>query len=137
MLKCIIVDDEIHAIETLKEYIICIPELELVGIYDNSVTAIRAINSNEKVDLIFMDVDMPKISGLQIAMQVRSKTDKLVFTTAHSRYAFEAFGIDANGYLLKPFSLAVLLKTLYKLFPLEQRENQLNKTFRLPNDFFL
>ncbi len=117
MLECIIIDDEQHAIDNLKRYIEILPELKVIAVFDDPVDAMRAFFDLEKVDLVFMDIDMPKISGIELARQLRAKTDKLVFTTAHTKYGFDAFGVNANDYLLKPFSLAKFITTIHKLFP--------------------
>lgn len=136
MQKCIIVDDEMHAIETLKDYIQLMPELELVGTYSDPIIAMRTIGNQGKVDLILMDIDMPRISGLELAKQIRAMTNKLVFTTAHTKYGFEAFGVNANDYLLKPISLAVFMATIDKLFPGMPKAEEQDNSIKGSDDFF-
>lgn len=119
MYKCIIIDDEPHAIEGLKKYISHTEELTLVNSYTNPVIAMQEIMSSDIVDLILLDVDMPEISGIELAKAVRQKTSKLVFTTAHTKYGFEAFQVKADGYLLKPYTLAKFLSTIQALFQVE------------------
>jgi len=116
-ISCIIVDDEPHAIEGLKRYIASVPAIEVIATFTDPVVAMGEISSGGKVDLILLDVDMPGINGIELGEALRSKAEKLVFTTAHSKYAFEAFEIDADDFLLKPYSLAKFLKTIHKLFP--------------------
>ena len=121
MYKCIIIDDEAHAIEGLKRYISSVPELTLVDSYTDPLQALKAINEKDPVDLILLDVDMPKINGIELSREIRNKTDKLVFTTAHTQYAYDAFEVSADAYLLKPYSLGKFVITVNKLFP-EARE---------------
>ncbi|MCZ4224846.1 LytR/AlgR family response regulator transcription factor [Pedobacter rhodius] len=116
-ISCIIVDDEPHAIEGLKRYMTAIPALEVVKTYTDPVRAMLDISSGNNVDLILLDVDMPGITGIELGESVKPKTNKLVFTTAHSKYAYEAFEVEADDFLLKPYSLAKFIKTINKLFP--------------------
>lgn len=132
MYKCIIIDDEPHAIEGLKGYISHIPTLHLLASYTDPVVALKEIQSQERVDLIFVDVDMPKINGLELAKEIRSKTKKLIFTTAHTKYAFEAFEVKADSYLLKPYSLGKFIITINDLFP--DSNDMTDHTVK--NDFF-
>ena len=115
--KCIIIDDEPHAIEGLEKYIATIPELEVTKTYNDPLVALKEIPKLAVVDIIFLDVDMPMISGLELAKEIRSKTNKLVFTTGHTSYAYEAFESQADAYLLKPYSLGKFVITINKLFP--------------------
>lgn len=116
MYRCIIIDDEPQAIEGLKEYISSVAELSIVGTYTDPLLALKEIVRDEPVDLIFLDVDMPKINGIELAREIRSKANKLVFTTAHTKYAYEAFEANADAYLLKPYSLGKFIITINKLF---------------------
>jgi len=122
MYKCIIVDDEPHAIEGLKKYIDHIPELEIVKTFTDPVKALREIPAGDDVDLILLDVDMPGITGIELAKELRQKTDKLIFTTAHSKYGYEAFEVDADAFLLKPYQLSKFISTINKLFPKDENE---------------
>lgn len=115
--KCIIIDDETHSIEGLKKYIEQIPSLTLIKSYDNPLTALMELAGSEPVDLILMDISMPNITGIELSQQIREKTDKLVFTTAHTKYGYEAFEVSADAYLLKPFSMSKFASTIARLFP--------------------
>ena len=117
MYKCIIVDDEPHAIEGLKRYISNIPELEILATFTDPVRALIEITSGPPVDLILLDVDMPGISGIEIAKEVRTKTHRLVFTTAHSKYGYDAYESSVDAFLLKPYTLGKFTITFNKLFP--------------------
>lgn len=137
MYKCIIVDDEQNAIDGLKGYINTVPELLLIKSYTDPLVALREIGSNVPVDIIFLDVDMPKINGIELSKEIRSKTTKLVFTTAHTKYAYDAFETNADAYLLKPYSLGKFVITINKLFPEQKIESQNHVEDTLPEkDFF-
>jgi len=112
---CIIIDDEPDAIEIINDYIQQIPQLELKQSYTDPLKAMSDISINEDVDFIFMDIDMPRISGIDLSKNIRNKTNKLIFTTAHTKYAFEAFEVEADAYLLKPFTFAKFALTINKL----------------------
>jgi DNA-binding LytR/AlgR family response regulator len=131
MYRCIIIDDEPHAIEGLKRYISSIPELLLIESYTDSLEALKSIKVSDSVDLIFLDIDMPKINGIELSKEIRNKTDKLIFTTAHSKYAYEAFEVDADAFLLKPYSLGKFAITINKLFPQKNIQDNIAK-----DDFF-
>ncbi len=136
--KCIIVDDETHAIEGLERYIATMPELEVIKTYSDPLQALKEISGGPIVDLIFLDVDMPMINGLELAKEIRSKTNKLVFTTGHTSYAYEAFESNADGYLLKPYSLGKFVITINKLFPDQETNENVMGSVELEqsNDFF-
>jgi len=113
--QCIIIDDEPDAVEILTDYIQQMPNLELKQSFIDPLEAMANISQEEKVDFIFMDIDMPRISGIDLSKNIRDKTDKLIFTTAHTKYAFEAFELEADAYLLKPFTFAKFALTINKL----------------------
>ncbi|SFA54124.1 two component transcriptional regulator, LytTR family [Pedobacter suwonensis] len=116
MYRCVIIDDEPHAIEGLKSYFLKMPALELVATYTDPVKALKEITDEERLDLILLDIDMPEISGIELAKIIRNNTERLIFTTAHTKYGFEAFEVRANDYLLKPFSLAKFMDVIQRLF---------------------
>jgi len=87
----------------------------------------------EMIDLILLDIEMPRISGIELSREIRKKTKKLIFTTAHTRYGYEAFEADADAYLLKPYSLSKFAATITKLFPEEIIQPDHVKT---TSDFF-
>ena len=104
MLKCIAIDDEPLALRQISAYIAKIPYLELAATFNNAIGAQQRLAS-ERVDLIFVDINMPDLNGVDF---VRALTDRpmVVFTTAYSEYAIDGFKLDAVDYLLKPFSFA-------------------------------
>ncbi|SEP41524.1 LytTR family DNA-binding domain-containing protein [Mucilaginibacter sp. OK283] len=115
--KCIIIDDEPYAIEGLKKYINEVPHLKLLNCYTDPVEALLGFANMDIVDLVFMDVEMPRITGLELAKAIRQQTHKLIVTTAHTRYGYEAFEVAADAYLLKPYTFFKFAATIAKLFP--------------------
>lgn len=116
-LKCIVIEDDIHAVEGIKSYIKSLHNLHLIEVYTDPLKALNEIIAGSDVDIIFMDVDMPLISGIELSKSIRHKTDKLIFTTSHSKYAYEAFEMLANAYLLKPYTFARFAETINHLYP--------------------
>ena len=115
MFKCIIIDDEPHAIEGLQEYLREIPQLELVKSYTDPLLALKEISIGPPVDFIFLDVDMPRINGIELSREIRGQAKKLIFTTAHSKYAYDAFEVSADAFLLKPYSLGKFMIVIHKI----------------------
>ena len=123
MLKCIAIDDEPLALRQLTNYISKIPYLDLAAKYNNALEAQQML-AGEKVDLIFVDINMPDLNGVDF---VRALIDRpmVIFTTAYSEYAVEGFKLDAVDYLLKPFSFADFSRSAGKANSLyELRHNQ-------------
>lgn len=121
-MQVVIVDDEQGAIALLKELLLDLPEFEVVASFTDPKLAMDYILKVNRVELLFLDVDMPKISGVELAGVMRKHIEKLVFTTAHSQYAYEAFELQADGFLRKPFGLAKLQTVLRKLYPVNEQE---------------
>jgi DNA-binding LytR/AlgR family response regulator len=114
------VEDEPHAMLLLQDHISKIPQLELLaGCYD----ALSAMNflKDQQVDLIFLDINMPKLSGLEMAAML-PKNQKLVITTAYSEHALESFDFHVIDYLLKPISFKRFMQAIHKLESFEQPE---------------
>ena len=108
MYHCIIVDDEQTARNILKRYINDIPFLQLEGAFKNAIDALAFINT-QAIDLVFLDIEMPKLSGINLAKILENKT-KVIFTTAHREFAIDGFELNAVDYLLKPISFERFLK---------------------------
>lgn len=118
-LNCVIIDDEKHAVDLLADYVETMPNLHLLKWFTDPLVALVDITLEDNIDVIFMDVDMPGMTGLDLSMAIRSKTKYLVFTTAHSKYAIDAFGVQANEYLLKPISISKFALMINRLLQLE------------------
>ncbi len=112
MIKCVTIDDEPLALKQLNKYVSQVSFLELAGSFTNSIEA-AAFVSSESVDLIFVDINMPDLNGLDL---VRSLVGHkmVVFTTAYSEYAIESYKLNAVDYLLKPISFSDFLRAANK-----------------------
>ena len=111
-IPCIIVDDEPIAREILENHLKRIDSIHVVGSCKNAVEAFNLLNS-EEVDLIFLDISMPEISGLSFAKSINKKI-KIIFTTAYREYAIDGFDLKAVDYLLKPISFERLFQSINK-----------------------
>jgi DNA-binding LytR/AlgR family response regulator len=116
-MKAVIVDDEPRAIALLESYIQHFNSIELVASFRNGLKALEYL-SKEKVDLIFLDINMPHITGIALSRLIH-KDVKLIFTTAYSEYAVESYEVEAVDYLLKPISLERFSKAVSKLLAAE------------------
>lgn len=112
MLKCIAVDDEPLALRQIAGYIGKIPYLELAARFNNALDAQQWLAA-EKADLIFVDINMPDLNGIDFVRGL-SPRPMVIFTTAYSEYAIEGFRVDAIDYLLKPISYAAFLHSAEK-----------------------
>jgi len=112
MLACLIIDDEPLARKGLKEYIQDVDFLRLAGEFDNPLKAMDTL-LHQPVDLIFLDIEMPKMTGLDF-LRTLSHPPLIIFTTAYPHYAIEGFNLDAVDYLLKPFSFERFWKAVIK-----------------------
>ena len=117
-INCIIVDDEPTAREILETYLQKITTINLVKSCKNVKEALEII-SKSPIDLVFLDINMPEISGLTLARVIDKKT-KVIFTTAYREYAVDGFDIQAVDYLLKPISFDRFLKAINKFFDLPE-----------------
>ena len=113
ILNCAIIDDEPLAAELLASYARKTPELHLVGVYGSAVEAMKELRNNP-VDLLFLDIQMPELSGLEFA-NLLPKDTRIVFTTAFDRYAIDGYKFDAAGYLLKPISYDSFIRVVDKV----------------------
>lgn len=114
VIQCLIVDDEPMAREILKTHLGRIDVVNVIGSCKNAIDAFNIINA-EKTDLIFLDINMPEISGLSFAKSI-NKNIKIIFTTAYREYAVDGFNLQAVDYLLKPISFERLLQAINKYF---------------------
>ena len=124
MIRTIAIDDEPLALQLVEGYVKKTPFLQLIGSFDNPLSAIEFMDK-EEVDLVFLDIQMPDLSGTEFARVMGNKS-KIVFTTAFEKYAIEGFRLEAIDYLLKPFSYEEFLKSaqrVRKIFEIEQKAN--------------
>src|SRR5690349_5905850 len=111
-LNCIIVDDEPVARKLLEEYVEDVDFFQLIGKAENPVKA-NALLNNNKVDLMFLDINMPKMTGIEF-LRTSASLPLTVLTTAYTEYAIEGFELDVLDYLVKPFSFERFLKACNK-----------------------
>jgi DNA-binding LytR/AlgR family response regulator len=118
-IKCLIVDDEPLAQSILQKYISSLPSLELVKVCNNALEALAYLHQHS-VDLMFLDIKMPEISGLDMLKTI-TEPPKVIITTAHSEYAMEGYEYSVVDYLLKPFSFERFLKAVNKVIQKEEK----------------
>lgn len=111
-LTCAIIDDEPLAISLLESYVNKTPFLELAGKYNSAVNALPIL-SKEPVDLLFLDIQMPELNGMEFSRILEAET-RIIFTTAFSQYALDSYKVNALDYLLKPISYPDFLKSANK-----------------------
>jgi DNA-binding LytR/AlgR family response regulator len=124
-LRCLLVDDEPPALDILRTYIDATPMLEIAGECHHAMAAFEFIQNNS-VDLIFLDINMPKLTGIDFLRALPSPP-KVIFTTAHRDYAVDGFELGAVDYLLKPYSLDRFLRAVHRAINPEQKHAATNK----------
>ena len=122
MLRCIAIDDEPLALELLEDNISKLPYLKLVASCDNAFSAMKVLQE-EQVDLIFLDIQMPGLTGLQF-IQALSQKPMIILITAYEKFALEGFNLDVTDYLLKPVSIDRFIKACGKALELHQLKNK-------------
>ena len=121
-LTCAIIDDEPLALDLLESYVNKTPFLQLAGKYSSAVTAMKEL-PEQQVDLLFLDIQMPELNGLEFSKMVNSHT-RIVFTTAFGQYAIDGYRVNALDYLLKPISYPDFMEAVNKAihwFELQQK----------------
>lgn len=111
--RCLLIDDEPLALKVLESHIGSIPHLELTASCSDALSATQILQ-RQPIDLIFLDIQMPKLTGTSFLRTLRNPP-KVIFTTAYKEYAVEAFDLDAVDYLLKPVTLERLVKAVNKI----------------------
>lgn len=119
-MTCIIVDDEPLAVRLLESYVEKTPDLELTASFTDSITAINAVKA-QKPDLLFLDIQMPNIDGMELAHCLPEET-RVVFTTAFKEYAFESYEVNALDFLLKPIRYNKFLAAVEKAKKVFQKQ---------------
>ncbi len=135
-IKALIIDDEPLAQNVIREYARKLPDLTIVATCNEAICAHRVLQ-DEKIDLIFLDINMPKLSGISFLKNL-SNPPLVIFTTAYSEYALEGFELNAVDYLKKPFSFERFCKAYYRaeeLFRLKQNQKTKTKLNDLGSNF--
>ena len=122
IINCLIVDDERPALKLLEAYIKKLPHLNLVASCENAVSALAALQKHS-VDILFLDIQMPDLTGLELLQTLKNKPIT-IFTTAYRDYAVDGFALDATDYLIKPFSFERFVQAVNKASELIQLKAQ-------------
>ena len=121
-IKCIAIDDEPPALDQIKKYILNVPYLQLLEIFDNAIDAMAYLKENS-VDLIFLDIQMEHLSGIQFLKLLKDQP-RIILTTAYDSYALDAFDLEVDDYLLKPISFERFLQASEKIYKRLSGEKQ-------------
>jgi len=132
-LTCIIVDDEPPAIRLLEKYVDKIPSLELVKTFTKPLEVLHFLERN-LVDIIFLDIQMPDITGIQLS-KIVNKSTHIIFTTAYPEFALESYDVAAMDYLLKPIEFERFYKAVQKIQP-KKTSSQSNSSLKNKYIFF-
>ena len=128
-IQCIAVDDEPLALDKIREYIKRIGYLNLMESFDNALDAINFMKEN-KVDLIFLDIQMEELTGIQMLESLKEKP-KVILTTAYDEYAMKGYELDVCDYLLKPISFQRFLRACEKVYDVIFRSRSQTLPFRI------
>jgi len=134
-LNCIITDDEPIAQEIIEDYVKMIPGLTTVAKCKNAMETMDALRQN-KVDILFMDIHMPGISGLDFIRSLKERPS-IIFTTAYPNYAIDAFDLDVADYLLKPVSIDRFLRAVNKVYNKGEKSTEIRTTSTEKTFFFI
>jgi DNA-binding LytR/AlgR family response regulator len=113
IMNCIVIDDDLLSRKIIEEFVKKSDSLSLIDSYDNAVDAIQAFNGIEVIDLIFLDIEMPEMSGLDF-LNTLENPPQIIIVSGKEKYAIEAFEYDVTDYLLKPVSLPRFIKSINK-----------------------
>lgn len=133
MISCLIVDDEQGAIDILRQYVEKTPFLTLAGTTTNPLDALRLV-ATQPIDLVFLDIHMPQLSGLEVLPLLRGRC-QVIFTTAYSEFAVPAFELEALDYLLKPIAFERFLKASQKALRAQAPVTMPVQPAALPDDY--
>lgn len=126
VLKCVAIDDEPLATALISKYVARFPDLEMLQTFEDAVSGIEYLERTQ-VDLLFLDINMPDISGIDLARTLEKKP-MIIFTTAYRQFAYEGFELEAVDYLLKPIDFERFSKSVYKALDYHRY-----KTLSVPN----
>lgn len=132
-ISCIIVEDEPNAMKLLEDHAAKLPFLRVLHRSYDAMDAIRFLRDS-KVDVIFLDINMPRLSGIEMAAMVE-KTQKIIFTTAYSEHALDSFEYHVVDYLLKPITFKRFVQSVQKLQSFMQEEPAVQKNEEVADDF--
>lgn len=131
--NCIAIDDDINGIEIIKDYISSLPNYKLIAHFTDPELALEFIRTGKGIDVVFIDIEMPKMNGLELSKLIRHKTKKVIFITGHDQYWLDTYHTEADGFLLKPVYLPRFKSLVEPLFFTDSTEI---KETELADDFF-
>ncbi len=137
-IRCIAIDDERLALKLIETFVEQTPFIELVGTCDNALEAMKRI-AEETVDLIFLDINMPRFSGMELARWIQEQLTvppRIIFTTAYNHYAIEGYKVNAVDYLLKPFSYEDFLRATTKVQQMIKQASNTTSEYKTEDDSF-
>ncbi len=112
--NCLIIEDQLQAQKVLQKHIANVPHLQLLGTFTNAIDAIEFLKSGNRTDILFLDINLPKLSGIEL-LKLSNLDTQVIITTAYSEYAVEGFELDVCDYLLKPISFERFFKAISKV----------------------
>jgi DNA-binding LytR/AlgR family response regulator len=127
-LRCIVIDDEPYMLRQLEELITTTPGIILIKSFDNAFEAMNYLHENGNVDLIFSDIGMPFINGIEAAKLLRPYCDFLVFITGHREYSEESYEVGVDGYLLKPLMKVKFILQIQRLMTIRSKQDKAKVT---------
>lgn len=127
MIRCVIIDDDPMSRMILKEFISKDNELELVQEFENPVNAINFIKNNS-FDLLFLDIEMPEMTGIELIEALNKRIPQTIFTTSYTDFAISAFQYNVSGYLVKPFQFSAFCKAVLKVKEALQNKKSLHSS---------
>ena len=133
MINCLIVDDEQHAIDILVHYVSQTPFLKLVASTTNPIDALQIVNT-QKIDLIFLDIQMPELTGIDFIKAIQGQAD-VILTTAYSEFALESYELNVVDYLLKPIRFPRFLQAVQKVANEGAEQPAESHTMELEDDY--
>lgn len=131
-MRCTVIDDEPFALKLIKDYVAKTPFLELSECFSNPFKALAFLNSNQ-VDLVFLDINMPELTGIQLIKSLPNPP-KVIFTTAYPEFGAESYEYDAIDYLLKPVKYERFLKAVNKAMDLLNQKRQGGSSSDIPSE---
>ena len=135
-IKCVLVDDEPLAIKVLQNYFVNFPDFEIIGTFNNSLEALDFVNNNT-VDALFLDINMPMMTGFELISLLENKT-KVIITTAFREFAAESYDLDVLDYLVKPIPLPRFIKCINKITTEYNLKNNIKtETVRTDSHIFI
>ncbi|MFD2288981.1 response regulator [Pedobacter petrophilus] len=136
MINCIVVDDEEHAIEVIQHYLKSVTAIEILATFTNPIDALSFLSSNP-VDLIFLDIHMPGISGIEFIQTMNNRDALVILTTAYKEFATAGFDLDVVDYLVKPIPLPRFLQAINKAQKIINTQKNSIITNHQHNDYFM